>query len=186
LGRSAPELESENSKSGFVTALAWVFIAIAGFSTFVSIFQNIMIGIMFNPVDMNDLSNTPGSENVPWFFRFMMSNIRFFFLSILILSATTLISSIGLLKRKNWGRIIFMIIMGLGIAWVVFGVLMQFTMFPNMANEIPDAMEADRFKLMFTIMRIFMVVFSTAFCVLFGWIIKRLSSAKIKREFIKS
>jgi hypothetical protein len=142
-----------------------------------------MIGFMFIPEEMNDLASTPGSEEIPLFIRFMVSNIRYFFLSILVLSATTLASSIGLLKRKNWGRIIFIVIMSLGIAWIVFGVFMQFTMFPDMSGEMSDMMEASKMKMMFTIMRIFMVVFSAAFCVLFGWIIKKLMSPSIKQEF---
>lgn len=177
-------MDSETNRSSFVTALAWVFIALAGFSTFVSIAQNIMIGFMFSPSHVNDISNAPGAEDIPAFFKFMISNIRLFFVAFLIVSSTTLISSIGLLKRKNWGRIIFIVIMGLGIVWIVFGVIMQFTMFPQMMRGIPETIEAERFKMMFTVMRVFMFVFAAAFCVLFGWIIKKLSSESIKREFL--
>lgn len=176
-------MEPEATRSGFVTALAWVFIALAGFSTFISIAQNIMIGLMFDPSHFNALSNAPGAEDMPAFFRFMSSHIRLFFFSFLIISSTLLISSIGLLKRKNWGRIIFMAIMWLGIAWIVFGVIMQFTMFPQMMPDLPDGIEAERFNTMFTVMRVFTLVFSAAFCGLFGWIIKKLSSKSIKREF---
>ncbi len=90
----------------------------------------------------------------------------------------------GPLKRKNWGRIIFMVIMGLGIAWTVFGVTMQFTMFPKMMSDIPDTMEADRFKMMFMVMHVFTLIFAAAFCGVFGWIIKKLSSESIKSEFL--
>lgn len=177
-------LVSEIKQSSFVTALSWVFIVLAGFSTFISIAQNVMIGFMFNPSQFNHISNAPGAEAMPAFFKFMVSNVRFFFLAILIVSSTTLISSIGLLKRKNWARIIFMFIMGIGIAWVIFGVIMQFTMFPQMMHDIPDTIEIERFKMMFTIMRVFTIVFATTFCILFGWIIKKLSSQSIKREFL--
>jgi hypothetical protein len=177
-------LESETNRSSFVTALAWVFIALAGFSTFISIAQNVMIGIMFNPSHLNDISNAPGAENIPAFFRFMSSHIRLFFFSFLIISSTMLISSIALLKRKNWGRIVFMVIMWLSIAWIVSGVIMQFTMFPQMMQDFSDGNEAERFHLMFNVMRIFMLAFSAAFCGLFGWIIKKLSSESIKREFL--
>jgi hypothetical protein len=143
-----------------------------------------MIGLMFDPSFMNEIHNAPGSENIPAFFRFMISNVRFFFLAFLIVSSTTLVSSIGLLKRKNWGRIIFMIIMGLGIAWTVFGVSMQFMMFPQMMRDFPDSADADQFRMMFTVMRVFTFVFAAAVCCLFGWIIKKLSSRTIKSEFL--
>jgi hypothetical protein len=177
-------LVSGTNRSSFVTALSWVFIVLAGFSTFISIAQNVMIGIMFNPSQISDIANAPGAESMPAFFIFMVSNIRFFFLAVLIVSSTTLISSIGLLKRKNWGRIIFMFIMGLGIGWVVFGVIMQFTIFPEMMHDIPDRIEFEHFKMMFTVMRVFMIVFAATFSVLFGWIIKKLSSPSIKKEFL--
>jgi heme/copper-type cytochrome/quinol oxidase subunit 2 len=146
--------------------------------------QNIMIGVMFDPSHAKDISNVPGSENIPTFFKFMLSNIRLFFLSILIVSSTTLISSIALLKRKNWGRLIFIFILALGIAWVVFGVTMQFTIFPKMMHDVPDFNGSERFKFMFTFMRIFIAVFAAAFCGLFAWIIKKLSSQPIKSEFL--
>jgi hypothetical protein len=74
--------------------------------------------------------------------------------------------------------------MWLGIAWIVFGVFLQFTMFPQMMRDIPVGIEAERFNTMFTVMRVFTIVFSAAFCGLFGWIIKKLSSKSIKREFL--
>jgi len=177
-------LESETNRSSFVTALAWVFIALAGFSTFISIAQNIMIGLMFDSSHFNEISKAPGAEDMPAFFRFMSSHVRLFFFSFLVISSTLLISSIGLLKRKNWGRVIFMVIMWFGIAWIIFGVIMQFTMFPQMMHDFPDGNEAERFHMMFTVMQILMLVFSAAFCGLFGWIIKRLSSESIKHEFL--
>lgn len=176
-------LESGTNRSNFVTALAWVFIALAGFSTFISIAQNVMINLVFDPSPLNNLANVPGYEDMPTFFSFISSHIRLFFFSFLIVSSALLVSSIGLLKRKNWGRIVFMVIMWLGIAWIVFGVIMQFTMFPQMMHDFPNGTEAERFKTMFMVMRIFMLVFSVSFCGLFGWIIKKLSSKSIKREF---
>ena len=177
-------MNSKTQRSNFVTPLSWIFIALSGFATFISIAQNIMIGFMFDHSFMNEIQNAPGSENIPAFFRFMILNIRLFFLAFLIVSSTTLVSSIGLLKRKNWGRIVFMIIMGLGIAWTAFGVFMQFTMFPQMMNGIADTAGADRFRMMYTVMRVFSLVFAAALCCLFGWIIKKLSSKTIKSEFL--
>ena len=178
-------LEPEANRSSFVTALAWVFIAFSGFSTFIAIAQNIMIGFMYVPSQFNNFSNAPDAEDMPVFFRFMISNIRFFFLASFIASSTILVSSIGLLKRKNWGRILFMMIMGLGIAWTVFGFFMQFAMFPQIMHDIPDSAEAERFRMMITTMRVFMLVFAAAVCGLFGWIIKKLSSETIKSEFLR-
>lgn len=75
--------------------------------------------------------------------------------------------------------------MSLGIAWMLFGVAMQFTMFPT-ELEIPDEELTSRFNLMFNIMRAFMLIMAAGFCFLFGWIIRRLISPPIKAEFLGS
>lgn len=43
----------QQKKSTFVNVLAWIFIALAGFSTLISILQNIMISAMFSIDEMN-------------------------------------------------------------------------------------------------------------------------------------
>lgn len=173
-------------KSTFVTVLAWIFIVGAGFTTFISILQNIMINLMFPVEKMNEAFNDPTTqEHIPLLFRFLFSNIRIFFFSFLAVSATTFTSAIGLLKRKNWARIIFIVLMSLGILWNIAGVIMQFSMFPSMPipEEAPDQFTT-QFTTMITIVKIFTIVMAVGVSILFGWIIKKLASDKIKSEFI--
>jgi hypothetical protein len=168
-----------------VTVVAWIFIILAGFAMVISVLQNIMINLMFPVEEMNEAMKEAEAENIPAPFRFLFSNVRLFFFGFLVASATTFASAIGLLKRRNWARIVFIVVMSLGIAWMLFGVAMQFTMFPSGA-EIPDDEFASRFNLMFNIMRAFMLIMATGFCFLFGWIIRRLISPPIKAEFLGS
>lgn len=65
---------------------------------------------------------------------------------------------------------------------MLFGVAMQFTMFPTQL-EIPHEELSACFNLMFNIMRAFMLIMAAGFCFLFGWIIRRLISPPIKVEF---
>ncbi len=175
---------AQQEKSTFVSALAWIFIALAGFATMISILQNIMISVMFPIGDMNKaLESSQGQEQIPFFFRFMFSNIRFLFLSFLAVSGTTFVSAIGLLKRKNWGRIIFMVIMGLGICWNVLSLVLQSFMFSSFP-DFPHGEMNSQFNTMMNVMKIFTFVFAVGMSYLFGWIIYKLSSFKIKNEFI--
>ena len=173
---------NQQKQSTFVTVLAWIFIALAGFATFISIFQNIMIWTLF-PVEEMNRAFEGSQEQVPFFVEFMFSNIRFIVLGILVVCGTTLVSAIGMLKRKNWGRLIFITIMGLGIGWNVFGLIMQ----NSMMAVIPDfsfaEMETPIF-IMMTIMKIVTFVFVVSFSYLFGWLIYKLTSPKIKAEFV--
>ena len=174
----------QQKKSTFVNALAWIFIALAGFATIISIFQNIMISVMFPMDEMNKaFESTQAQEQVPFFARFMFSNIRLFFLSFLAIAGTTLVSAIGLLKRKNWGRILFMAIMFLGVCWNIFSLVLQNLMFTSFPDFPQSEMNA-QFNTMMTVMKVFTFVFAVGFSYLFGWIIFKLSSFKIKKEFI--
>jgi hypothetical protein len=174
----------QQKKSTFVNALAWIFIVLAGFATFISILQNIMITVMFPVEEMNTaIGSAEAQEQVPYFAKFMFSNIQFFFLSFLAISGTTFVSAIGLLKRKNWGRIIFMVIMGLGICWNIFSLVLQNLMLTSFP-DIPHGEMSSQFNTMMNVMKAFTFVFVVGISYLFGWIIYKLSSFKIKNEFI--
>ena len=177
------ELDATQPKSTFVTGLAWTFIVLAGFATFISILQNIMITLMFPLEEMNESLTSPeAQENIPAFANFMFSNIRLFFFGFLVVSCATFVSSIALLKRKNWGRIIFIAIMSLGIAWNLSALILQQLMMPSM-SETPSP-PGSNFGVMMTIMRVFSFLMALGVSILFGWIIKRLVSPKIRQEFL--
>jgi len=179
-------MESLTEKSKFVTVVAWIFIVGAGFATFISILQNIMINLMFPLEKMTEaLNDSQAQQHIPSLFRFLFSNIRVFVFSFLVILATTFTSAIGLLKRKNWARIIFIVLMSLGILWNILGVVMQFSMFSFMPipEEAPNQFTA-QFTTIMTIMKIFTIVMAVGISILFGWIIKKLTSDKIKSEFI--
>ncbi len=175
-------------QSIFVTVLAWIFIAFTGFATFISLLQNIMIGFMLPVEEMNAaFSKGAAAEEIPAFARFMFSNIRIWFAAFFVIVAALLATSIGLLKRKNWARISFIAFMGLGIAWNVFGLVMQHVMLssfptPTMPVSEVDAFSAD-FESMRMVMQVFMLAMAVGMSVLFGWIIKRLVSPQVRAEF---
>jgi hypothetical protein len=174
-------------RSGFVTALAWIFIALAGFATLISILQNIMIALMF-PVDemRTAMRESEKARPMPAGFRFMFDYFHYFFLAFLVVSVATLVSAIGLLLRKNWARLIFIGMMGIAILWNLASLAMPLLMtslMPEMGGKAPEEF-MNNFKLMWNIMIGFSVLMALAFAALFGWIIKRLTSAEIRREFL--
>lgn len=176
----ASQVASSTPRSSFVTTVAWIFIVLGGFATLLSILQNIMLGILL-PADMPPIEPQGNGPNVPAFVRFMFDHFRLFFAAFLVLSATTLASAIGLLKRKNWARLTFIGLMSFGILWNLGGMVFTFIMFSSM--PFPGGAPAD-FQLMSKIMTAFSVFIAIALAVLFVWIIKRLLSSDIQREFI--
>ena len=173
-------------RSSFVTVLAWVFIVLSGFATLIAIAQNVMINTMFSFDQMETAMQTAkAQQNMPPVAEFMTNHFRLFFGAFLALSAVTLISSIALLKRKSWARLIFISLMGLGIIWNLGGLFLQQAMFSSMPSPpttAPPEFQA-QFNLMAHAMMIFSAIIAIALSVLFAWIIKRLTSQRIRREF---
>jgi hypothetical protein len=122
------------------------------------------------------------TEYIPAFMGFMFSHFDLFFLFFLIVSASSFISAIALLKRKAWARIVFVVLMSVGIIWNVIGLALQFTMFDQMPGMTGEGVPPEFAKMM-VIMKVASVIMVLALSSLFGWIIKKLTSAPIKAEF---
>ena len=175
--------ESPRQRSGFVNTLAWIFIILAGFATCTGILQNIMIWTVFPKEQMSQAMQQAGNApHVPPVLQFMFSHFDLFFLFFLIVSAASLVCAIGLLKRKNWARLAFIALMGLGIAWNVGGLAVQFTMLEQLPELAGQNMPPE-FTTMMRIMKVFSLAMVLAFCALFVWLIRKLLSAPIRAEF---
>jgi len=175
-----------SERSAFVTAVAWVFIGLAGFATFISLLQALMFGFIFpsNPIT-SPKSTHPSLEAMPWAFQFMMENVHWFFVMFWSLSVITLISAIGLLRRKNWARLMFIGLMAFGIVWNLTGIWLQqqvLSSFPKLPPTAPPHMASD-FETMATVMTIATTFFAIVVSFVFAWVIKRLVSRSAKAEF---
>lgn len=171
-------------RSTFVTVVAWIFIALSGFTTLISILQNIMVFTVFRSPEITQALQVP-PPGMPPLAVFMSRHIYLFFLGFLIISAFTLASSVGLLKRLNWARMCFIAIMIIGIAWSIGGLAMQFVMFSSVQEQFPatEMQGAPNMQPFFTAIVAVSALFSIGLSALYGWIIKRLLSPAIIAEF---
>ncbi len=178
-------------RSSFVTVVAWIFIVLSGFATLVGGLQNLMIRSM--PFDQfNEVLQDSTAASIPAPARFMFSHFQLFFLATFVLSLLMLIGSIGLLRRHNWARLTFMGLLILGIVYMLGGLLVQQSFMSSFDASFNTAApqdsvfraNAEQFQSMFTAMRVFMIVFSLGIAGVFGWIVARLASAKIRAEFV--
>jgi hypothetical protein len=101
----------------------------------------------------------------------------------LVASTVTLASSIGLLRRMNWARWVFVGLMALGIVWNVGGLVLQFGMFSSMQDRFVTAPGMPNMRPFFIAVAVVSVVFALAFSGLFGWIAARLLSSAVAAEF---
>ncbi len=176
----------QSQRSMFVTVVAWIFIAISAFCSLTSTLQNIMLHTMLSEqgVDAAVLAANQ-SEGAPFFATFMVTHMAWFAGIVLVVSLTLLSSSVGLLKRKNWARWVFVGVMALGIAWNIVGFVMQivlFSSFPGVPSNAPAEFQ-EQFRTMSIVMGVFGQVMALGLTVLFGWIIKRLLSKPVALEF---
>lgn len=171
-------------RSTFVDVLAWIFIILSGFGTFVIAIELIFFKLLFNSEQMQQTfataAHSPNSLDPSLFMNIFYGVFVFF----LLLTVAMLASSIGLLRRKNWARIVFITMLVIGIVWNLLGALGQGLFALLMHAGISDMpAETSQMASTFSIVFIVGVVFGLAFCVLFGWIIKRLRSPAIVAEF---
>jgi len=168
-------------RSTFVTVLAWIFIVGGGFATFISLLQALMFAFVFPHDAFTAIDQSRGFGQMPAIWQFMFRNFLYLFMLFWMLAASTLISSIGLLRRKNWGRCIFIGIMAFAIFWNICGLGLQYLMMSSFPMAPTEG--AEGFKVMTTVMLAATGLLAIAISVLCGWIIKRLLSPKIAEEF---
>jgi Kef-type K+ transport system membrane component KefB len=93
--------------------------------------------------------------------------------------------AVGLLKRKNWARMAFVGLVGMGIVWNVASIILVYYFLPSMSeviNDEPAALQA-QFNIMRNIAAVLGFAMFSGFFGLFGWILGRIISDDIRREF---
>ena len=174
------------ARSAFVTAVAWVFIALAGFATLISLLQNIMIYTFF-PLDQmhTAMAQAREQQQMPAYALFIFEHVREVFTGFLVLTSVVLIASVGLLKRYNWARILFVWLVAFGVIWNVAGLAWPWYFFHTMPQPPQTDQMHAQFQAMQIVMGIFSAIIGLGTAILFAWIIKRLTSSAIKVEFMK-
>ena len=176
------------AKSSFVTVVAWIFIALDGLASFVGLVQNIVVNMVF-PFDqlLDGIAKAQTADRLPPWFGSLVAHIRLFLFVMLVYSVIKLAAAIGLLNRRNWARLLFIGILGLGVAWSFFGILLQqyfvsSMMTMPMPRNAPQDFNAMMEGMMIAI-RAVSALFAIGFAVLYVWMIRKLMSPAIVAEF---
>ena len=78
--------EEPQKRSTFVTVIAWIFIVLTGFGTFITALQNVMVRIMFDDEIKGQMkaAQTESGVEMPSFFTTMFDNFELIFLAFFI------------------------------------------------------------------------------------------------------
>ena len=181
LGATAPE-----SKSTFVTVLAWVFIIGSAFSTLMSLLQTFIVR-SFQGQFQTAFKDTTFSAHTPAGAKFLFGHFELFIVFLFALSVVTLVASIGMLRRRNWARLVFIGVLGFGVLYSVAGLFFQRSMMSGMQLPAAHDAQAQAFQAQWQstldAFRVFMVILTLAIAGLLAWIIARLCSRRIREEF---
>ena len=175
-------MEQQIKRSSFINVFAWISIIFSGFGILVGIMQNVMMQTVMKDAHFEQLTK---DENIPPLMKIMFENFDILVMGTLLITIVVFIASIGLLKRKNWARLFFIVFLILGVIWTVVGGVMQFSFMDSMMigqNMPQDA--PPEFQSMQNTMKIVSAVMMVAMVGLYLYLIKRLRSDEIKDEFV--
>jgi hypothetical protein len=172
-------------RSAFVTVVAWFGIALGGMSVLVGVLQMVMVSVMFSEGPWAELDQQ-SLHDMPRWFGWIFGHFQLLVAANLLAMGVLLAASIGLLRRRNWARIVIVALLVLGIVANLGGLGLQLAMMQSMPGFDAAGAPAD-FAASFARMRAIILVVSAvvacAFAVLYGWIIRRLSSPAVRSEF---
>ncbi len=176
-------VENNNERSVLVTVVAWIFIVFSGFALIILLIQNLIIWLLY-PLDETTRIIYTINEAIPDCFNYMFIHLRVILVAFTALSLVFLISSVGLLMRKNWARIIFISMLFLGIAWLVVSSVLQHYLITSIPI-VPDSETAAEQRIVLKTIEILMTVMSITIGLFFLWAIRKLTASPIKEEFSK-
>jgi hypothetical protein len=169
--------------STFIDGLAWTTLVVSVLVIPMSLLM--MLASSGPTTDVREMLAVSGFDvAVPNSIVFVFKHLRWISLSLFVLSVFSVVSSLALLKRRNWARLAFIWMLVLNIGLNVVGVAVAFFSKspPTLANGLPAAAQAQvewTVRLAMGINGILIIALSVAM----AWMVKRLLSSDIKREF---
>ena len=175
-------METIKRKSSFINILAWTSIVFSGFGIVMGILQNILMQTVMKDNNFQDAIKESGQQLPPMMVA-MFEHMDTIMMLTLILTIFIFVTSIALLKRKNWARVAFIVLLILNIVWTVVNGFMQFDMLKGMGQieGVPP-----EFQQIQSVMGIVMGLMLIAMSILYLYLIKRLNSKEIKEEFLEN
>jgi hypothetical protein len=168
-------------RSSFVTLAAWFGIVTAGCAAPMALVQSLMVGTLSEQI--RAALDSDALAHLPLAVRYVVEHMGAISLAFLVGSIVTLACSIGLLKRKEWGRqgvvllLVVAIVQQVALFWIQISVVGEAGTSTGLA-EMPRELGAG--LLAMEVLGGVLTVLQIGVC---GWMIWKLRTPAIRAEF---
>jgi hypothetical protein len=173
-------------RSTFVTVLAWLGIVWFGFCTLMVGAESFMLKPLFEKGFMGQMPVAPGATPLsPEALETSGQFMQVMFLIFTAVMALGVVTSIGLLHRRNWARILTIVYLVLNGGCALLGVASGWIMGSiPMASPPPEFPSGAQWDAMMGVMRTLLIVMGIVAALICGWLIYKLLSKPIQAEFV--
>lgn len=197
-------------RSIFVTVIAWIFIGLSTVITLALLLESLLLPRIFLPMLHQQMKAMPLPADLPPIAIWLFGHAMELCYGLLLIALLHLVAAISLLRRKDWGRRLFLGMLGFDVLYQLAAAAMQWWVVSpmqhamlrmqfgpgahalysvNLSPQMQAAQAAQMAQLMpmmdsmMAVTRVFGVISAVVFIVLFGWIIRHLCSKPVRREF---
>ena len=173
-----PQTYNVGSRSRFVNFVAWMFILLAAFACEWAVIQN---------ATQASWSALAGDQSsLPWLTGLLMRHVTWVYLSAIALSLAMIVCAVGLLRRIEWARRVFigllMVAIGVDLAGLWLQQEFMHLLVDSALRQAPQP-AADLFGGVVTIARVLAGFVTLVASVALVGIIRRLMSPSVRQEF---
>lgn len=172
-------------RSTFVTVLAWLGIVWFGFCTLMVGAESFLFKPLFEKGVMGQMPVAPGATPLsPEALKASGQFMQVIFLAFAAVMALGVVTSIGLLHRRNWARILTIVYLVLNGAFALLGVASGLIMGSiPMTSPPPEFPSGAQWDAMMGVMRTLFIALGILVALVCGWLIYKLLSKPIQAEF---
>ncbi len=173
-------------RSQVVTAMAMISIVLGIVCTAYGVLQAVMVTVFVRNEPLRSALTELKAVDLPAFAEWLLSHLPAAGWSFALLSGAFLVSSVGLLKRREWGRQTFIAFMVVGAAANFLGVWLLMAVF-DWVESLP--MAAESLAMQVELARLRMVSLTTTagsavvFAALHAGIVYQLCTSAVRAEF---
>lgn len=172
--------------SQFVTVMAKISVVLGIAATAYALLQAVVIALLFGSESLKGAIAEIPAEGLPPFADWLIAHLPAMGWSFVLMSGIFLATSIGLLKRHEWGRLAFIAFMVAGAAANFLGVWLLVVVF-DWLQTLPISTETASLRAELAQLRAVSLVMTAGSAVLFaalhGWIVYQLCTPSVRAEF---